>query len=189
MDGFALETWTTEAPALVRVAVGVVGAIVLLWGARIYHPAVRLAAWGAGAVGAVTLLQALSPWAPELTRPMVLLVGAAVGGFAVLGVAVAAHKIALIGVGALSGAVAAASLVGPLALPMWAPVVGLVVGAVVLPLVFPLLLKVTTPLAGAALVAWAVARPTTLWVVAGLWLLGVVFQLGFVRSRPKEEEA
>lgn len=188
MDPLVLETWTTEAPTLVRVAVGVLGAVVLFWGARIYKPALMMAAWGAGAIGALALLQALSGLAPELSRPLVLLVGAAVGGFAAMGLAAVAHKLALVGVGALAGVVAVASAAEVVAVPWWALLVGALLGAVVLPLVFPIVLKVTTPLAGSVLVAWALGW-TNPWMLGGLWLVGAAFQLGFVRERKGEEQA
>ena len=193
MDPVPLENLITDAPLLVRLVVGVLGAVVLLWGARIYKAAVAMASWGAGAIGAVALLHGLSGVAPELQEPLVLLVGAVIGGFAVMAVALVAHRLALVGIGALAGVVAAGAgaeifAVGPL--PLWAYLIGALVGGGLLPWLFPLLLRLTTPLVGAILVAWAAGWPEEPLVLAGLWLVGGLFQLGFGRRRRgKEPEA
>ena len=193
MDPIALENLLRDVPWLVRAPVGVLGAVVLLWGARIYKAAVVMASWGVGAIGAVALLHGLSAFAPELQAPLVLLVGAAIGGFAVMAVALVAHRLALVGIGALAGVVgtgAGAELLTLGAIPMWAFLLGALVGGVLLPWVFPLVLRLTTPLVGAILVAWAVGWPAEPLVLAGLWLLGVLVQLGFGRGDGgKEAEA
>lgn len=173
----------TDSPWLVRGAVGAAGVVVLLWGARIYKAAVYLAAFGAGAIGTVAVLGLLAEQFEALAAPEVVLGGALVGGVLIALAARAAHALALLAVGAVAGVAVAGAVAGVVpSLPWWGVLVGAVVGAVVLPLVFPLLLKVTTPLAGAVLVAWAAGWPMDPLWLGGLWLVGVVFQLGFVRT-------
>jgi len=180
-----------DVPWAVRVVVGVLGLVVLFWGARIYKPALVMASFGVGAVGGVAVLDALSAPLPVLDRPEVLIVGALVAGAAVAAIALAAHKVALLGVGAVSGVALAGgigALFPPGLFPWWGVLIGALVGAVAMPFLFPALLKIATPAVGAVLVAWALGRPAQLWVVGGLWLLGALFQLGFVREREVDEE-
>ncbi|MBW2256286.1 MAG: DUF4203 domain-containing protein [Deltaproteobacteria bacterium] len=186
-----VQNLVVEVPWLVRLVVGVLGLVVLAWGARIYKPALVMVSFGAGAVGAAAALDALSTPMPALDRPEVVIVGALVAGAAVAAVAVAAHKLALLGVGALAGVVfagAVGALLPPETFPWWGVLIGALVGAVALPFAFPALLKIATPAVGAVLVAWALGRPDQLWVIGGLWILGALFQLGFVREREEEEE-
>jgi hypothetical protein len=186
-----VQNLVVDVPWLVRVVVGVLGLVVLFWGARIYKPALLMVSFGAGAVGAAGVLDALSARVPAMDRPEVIIVGALVAGAAVAAVAMAAHKLALLGVGALAG-VAFAGAVGALfppdTFPWWGVLIGALVGAVAMPFVFPSLLKIATPAVGAVLVAWAIGRPDQLWVIGGLWVLGALFQLGFVREPEPEEE-
>lgn len=180
-----------DAPLAVRVAVGAIGAVVLFWGARIYKPALIGSAFAVGAVGAVGAVQGLALLAPEVASVPVVLIAAALGGVVVAAIASAAHKIALVGIGALlglAGAGAVLELAPPGMLGWWLLPVGILVGAIALPLLFQTVLKLTTPVIGAVLVAWALARPENAWVLGGLWLAGTLFQLGFVRTPPEPEQ-
>jgi len=163
---------------------------VLFAGARIYHQALFLACFAAGAVGGVLLLDALSGWSPDLSRPIVLIAGAAVAGFAVAGLAAVVQRFALFAAGALGGLMGVAALGDVLpagALPPWTLAVGVVAGAVALPLLFPLILKAATAVVGAVLVAWAAGYPAHLWVLVGLSLVGGAVQFGLVGGKPADK--
>jgi len=180
-----------ESPEIVRLVVGLLGAIVLFAGARIYHQALFIACFGAGAVGGVMLLDALSGLSPELTRPVVLIAGAAVSGFAVAGLAAVVQRFALFAAGAIGGLMGVAALGDVLpagTLPPWTLAVGVIGGAVALPLLFPLILKAATAVVGAVLVAWAIGQPAHLWVLVGLSVVGAAVQFGLVGGKREEDD-
>ena len=64
-----------ESPEVVRIVVGLLGAIVLFAGARLYRKALFFGCFGAGAIGGVLLLDLLSGWSADLARPVVLIAG------------------------------------------------------------------------------------------------------------------
>lgn len=177
---------TAASPMALRVLVGAVGAVLLLAGARVYKVALFGSCFALGALGAAVGLAWLGTQVAALARPEIIGLGALIGGVAVAGVASLAHRIALIAVGGIVGISLGAGigdLLGGQALFV-APGAGALLGAVSFPWVFPWVLKLLTPAVGAVCVAWAVGRPDTLWLVAVLWLVGAVVQLGLVRSRP-----
>jgi hypothetical protein len=177
-----------ESPEVIRVAVGLVGAVVLFAGARLYHKALFLACFGAGAVGALLLLDVLSRWSADLERPVVLIAGAVVGGVAVAGLVAVVERFALFAAGALAGLAGMGALGSFVPLPGWALAIGVIGGAIALPLLFPLILKAATAVIGAVLVAWAVGYPAHAWVLVGLAVVGAAVQFGFVGGKPEEPE-
>lgn len=175
------------APPTVRWAVGAVGAVLLLFGAKLYRPGLLLGAFAAGAIGGAGAMELLAPLAPELdlTDPRALAAAAFSTGLVGAGVASVAHRLALVVVGGLAGLLASAALVGALALPWWTLLLGVGLGAVLLPWVYPHLLKVLTPAVGALVVAWAAHMLDAVWLLALLWALGVAWQIR--AARPEAE--
>lgn len=179
-------------PALVlRLAIGVVGAVVLLRGARIYRPALAMSAFGAGALGVAAVLVRLGVWVPAAAAPSALLVAALIGG--VVGVVIVrlAHSAGLAAIGGLVGATAGSALAAAFAGgAWWAGPVGAVVGAAVMPFVFDRLLPITTPAAGAALISGAVGWHSPLLAFVALYGIGVAAQIGAGRQpRQAEDES
>lgn len=166
-------------PALVlRLAIGAVGAVVLVRGARIYRPALAMSAFGACALGTAAALVRIAAWVPAAADPTTLLVAALIGG--VVGVVVVrlAHGAGLAAIGAMIGAVAGTSLAVAFAAgAWWAGPVGAVIGAAAMPFLFDRLLPVTTPAAGAALITAAVGWTSPLVPFAVLYGLGVAAQI------------
>ncbi len=75
------------------------------------------------------------------------------------------------------------------ALPFWAPLVASVLGAIVFPYVYRFLLRPITALVGAWSVAWALKRPDSLWMIAGLAVTGTAIQLWLDRGGGGEKPA
>lgn len=187
----SLQNAAIEAPLVLRVVVGLLGAVVLLAGARLAKPALYMASFGVGATGAVLGLQAGAALAPALGGPIVLLVGACVGGLAVAVVARVAVKVALFAAGALTGVVATgavATVMVPVVLPWWSVLVGALAGVVVVPLLARFLLRLAAAAVGAVLVAWALAMPTHPWLLLGLFVVGAAVQLGVVGGAPESKK-
>jgi len=180
----------TGSPVVVRLLVGAIGAVLLLWGARIYKPALMMTSFAAGSLGAVAVLIMATAVLPALASPAVLIVGALIGGLALAGLTALVHRLGLVAVGALAGVTAAGAVVeavtGAVG-PWWAVALGAVAGAVALPLAFKGLLKVVTPAVGAVCIAWAVGLPTHLLLLLGLWAFGAVVQLAIGSGRGDDE--
>lgn len=167
----------TDAPLVVRVLVGLVSGMLVLAGARWYHAGLFLAAFAAGAALVASLLGFAAASIPALADPMVGLIGAVVGGLA-LGVGTRmAHKVAMVGAGALVGLVSGAVVVQLASAPVWVVPLGLLLGALTFPWIYKQLLKVLTPAVGAAGIAWAVGQPDNALVLVGIWVFGTVVQL------------
>ena len=119
------------------------------------------------------------------------LITALVAGIAVAIVAGLAHRVALVAIGAVVGAIAGLSLAAAFALPVWSPLVGAAVGALAFPWTLQPVLKVVTPVMGATFIAWAVGMPDSPIVLLGLIVLGIVVQFstgGKRRSQKDEDE-
>lgn len=166
-----------DMPEPVRWFLGAVGLLLVLWGARLYKPALRLASFAAGGLATWVVLLSLTDRLPVLADPWVAGGACLIAGVLVAWAVSVAHRIALIGVGLLVGltlgAAAAAAFAGG---PAWA-LGGAVVGALTLPWVFDVLLGPTTAFVGAVLVLWAFAMPTSLPWLGALTLVGTLVQL------------
>lgn len=177
-----------DAPLAMRLLVGAAGGLVLLVGARVYEWALFGSAAVLGTVGGAALIVLVDEAVPGTATPIALAIGGLVGGLLLLFVARAAHKLALVGVGALLGLASGSALGTLVGGAWWSPVLGAVVGAIALPFLFPTLLKILTPGVGAVGVVWALGMPDRLWLLALLWLVGAAVQLGFVRTRERDVE-
>ena len=174
-------------PMALRVLVGAMGALLLVAGARVYWWGLTLSAFALGAIGATTGLQAVADVAPQVWTTPAVLVVAAVGGLVLAGLARMAHRVALLGIGAVAGGVGAAAVAPPLGLiAWWVPLVGAVIGALAFPFLFEWLLKLLTPAVGAVALVWAAGMPEQPWLLGLLWLVGAAIQLGFVETRSVE---
>lgn len=172
----SLTELASEAPRVVRVAVGCSGALAAFWGARLYRPGLLLGAFGAGAIGAVGALHVLAGWVPAAEEPFTVAVGSVSMGVVGAAAAHVAHRLALVVLGSLVGLVAGVSLLG-LGLPWWVVPLGAAGGAFLFPRVVHPLLAVMTAAVGAVLLAWALGHPESLPWVGGIWFLGASVQL------------
>lgn len=181
----ALTQLTVESPVVLRAAVGAVGALMLVAGARVYRVALFGSCFAVGAVGGALAFAWGGTWLSPLGQPLVIGVGAVVMGAAVVGVAAMAHRVALLGVGAMLGVLvgaAAGSLAGAAgALP--GAGLGALVGALAFPWVFPWVLRLASAGVGAVSLAWAFGRPDALGWIAALWAVGTLVQFGWIRDR------
>ena len=179
-------------PMMVRVVTGIVGLILLVAGARLYKPALMLAAFTAGGLLVVATLSTAGALVPALATPAMLAAGGLFAGVATAWVAHVAHRVALVVIGGLTGLSLASGIQHLVAeAPGWIPVVGAIVGAIGLPWVYESLLKVVTPAVGAVCIAWALAVPDTAWILGGLWAFGAAVQLagpGKVEDHESQEE-
>ena len=178
---------STLAPDALRLVIGGLGSLSLLFGARLYKPALFGSAFAVGVVGVFAAASSLSVGA---IGALPLLITALIAGAAVAIVAGIAHRVALIAIGAIAGAVAGLGIASVLVLPFWVPLLGALIGALALPWGLHSVLKVVTPVVGATLIGWAAGwldRP--LWL-AGLVAVGLVVQLstgGKGKSRKKKK--
>lgn len=168
---------TADVPLLLRVAVGLMGGLLVVAGARWYYLGLYLAAFATGAALCASLLVALSPYVALLADPMVVGTGALLSGVVLAWAAKVAHRMAMLGAGAFTGFVVGVGGIEALAAPTWFPLLTLAVGALVFPWVYDKLLKVLTPAVGGACVAWAVGYPDQPALLGGLWVFGAVVQL------------
>lgn len=179
-------------PWTVRTTIGLVSAILLVGGARIYKPGMMLAAFASGGLVVCAALVFVGAVAPAVASPTVLTIGAVAGGAAAAWVAHLAHKIALVAVGAVAGlTISAAVLPWIPGEPLWMPIVGLLIGGASFPWIYPALLKLFTPAVGAVGIAWAAGMPDTAWLLGGLWAFGAAVQLvgpGGTNDNDGEEE-
>ena len=178
---------TADIPLLLRVAVGLIGGLLIVAGARWYHFGLYLAAFATGAGLFATVLAALSTQLPLVADPMVMGIGSVIAGLVLAWGARVAHRMAMLGAGAFTGFVAGVAAVDLLAVPMWVAAVTMLVGALVFPWVYEQLLKVLTPAVGAACVAWAVGMADQPALLGGLWAFGTVVQFVGERASPPPE--
>lgn len=165
-------------PAVVRGAVGFVGVVLLVAGARFYKPGLMLAAAAAGGLLTVATLSTMGELIPDMGNPRLLAAAGLVSGAASAWVAHVAHKVALVVIGALTGLCAGAAVSGLLPeAPLWVSVAGGLAGAVVFPWLYEAFIKVVSAAVGAVGLAWAVGMPDSVWLLGVLWTVGSVVQL------------
>jgi hypothetical protein len=169
-----------DAPPMVRLGAGVGAAVLLVFGAEIYRPAMYVGAFGVGGAIAAGVLWGLAPIWPVVEHPGAsFLIVLAFGGL-VAAITGAAHRYGLVAIGFVSGgvigaaggAVAGGGGFGPIG-----AVVGGVIGAVSLPWVYEKMLPITTSVVGATLAAFALGRIETPWIIAAFAIGGSLFQL------------
>ena len=156
-------------------------------GGRWYHRGIALAAFALGAMATSAALLWLAEVVASAGQPVVVLVGALVGGITLATVARMAHRLALVLIGAMAGLVLGGAAVQWLSSPAWFAGIGMLVGGLLAPFVYDRLLKIVTPAVGAVAVAWALGRPDSLVLLAALWAFGAAVQL--VGSRKKRAGA
>ena len=177
-----------QSPLLIGVVVGLVGGILLVAGGRWYHRGIALAAFAVGAMATSAAMLWLAEVVASAGQPLVVMVGALVGGISVAAAARMAHRLALVLIGAVAGLVLGGSAVQWLAAPAWVAGIGLLIGGLVAPFVYDRMLKIVTPAVGAVAIAWALGRPDSLILLAALWAFGAAVQLaGQKRSAGVEE--
>lgn len=190
MNPVDLAQLASDAPLALRVGIGALGAVVLLAGARLYRFALFGGAFALGAVAAALALVYGAAWLPSLARPEVVGLGAVLTGALLAGGVHLAHRLGLLAVGGIVGLAAGAGvgelLTGQAAL--FAPLVGALLGAAAMPWFFESLLRFVTPGVGAVCIAYALGQPDRLWLLGGLWALGVAVQVGLLRPRKATED-
>ncbi len=174
-----LQYLSLDTPTLLRVLLGLVGIFVMVRGAAVYEAALRATAFGMGAVGTLSLLYALHHWLGITVYPEVVLIAGLVGGAVMMIMAVFAHTVTLIGVGAVAGLLLGSGISEAVFgdLRIWLLVVGPGIGSLLFPLLYQQLLKVFTPLGGGILVASAAGFPGNIYLICALWLIGATIQL------------
>ena len=189
MEG-TVDALASELPMVLRLTVGSVGLLLLLFGARLYNLALFGSAFVAGAAGTATLCVKLGSSVAALSGTGAVLVCGLVGGGVLAGLAKVAHRWMLVlaggAVGLLSGLVLAAEFA---ALPVWTPVATLLVGGLGMPPLYRQLLKVITPLFGAIALVWSLGKMDSLAWLVGLWVMGALVQVrGGLGSADESEE-
>jgi hypothetical protein len=162
-------------PPVARIVLVLVGVALLAAGRRLFWLAVAALGFAAG-------LFAVDRWLGDLPRPTALVVALACGLLGLV-LALLVQKVAVAFGGFVLGAVLAARLLPQAAFDLgpWLPLVvvaGGVVAALLALAAFGLALTIVTAGAGAALLVESVAVPAPLepLLLAGLWLVGVLFQ-------------
>jgi hypothetical protein len=168
-----------RSPVAVRVAVGMMGIVVLLAGARLYKPTMFTVAF---AFGSLLTLFLMSGGAIEKITAVHLSAGL-VGGLVGLGLCALVHALGLALLGGWGGATLAVAVIDvfPEIGVWWAPIVGAVLGAVFTSLLFKTMLKVVTPAIGAGLITWAIGFAANPWLLIGLWVFGTWCQFSMGR--------
>jgi hypothetical protein len=172
----ALSNWTllvAGAPLAHRLALGALGAALLLRGAQL----VWLSLAAPGVLAGLLLASALTSSSPLFIQLAAGIALAGLGGW----VAHRLEKVALRVAGALAGGVIIAAIgeIQAPPWPAWAGLLGALAGAMVLPRLAGLAIKITTPILGAIALVAATAPPPswhlpTIIVLAGV---GAVRQL------------
>ena len=112
-----IESIASDLPMAVRVGVGAVGALLLLFGARLYNVAIFGSAFVAGALGMATLCHALAGTVPALGQNGTVVVCSLVGGAVFSAFARAAHKLVLTLAGGIVGLLSGFVLVAEVVVP------------------------------------------------------------------------
>jgi len=161
-----------EALLAARAPLGLVGALLLLAGARLY----RLAIVGPGfAAGVIVGLQVTGGASPSVQAVAALSLGV-VGAVALLFLERVAVAIAgAVLCGGLADAVGPAALGGPV--PWYVPLAAALLGLLLFPRLYKALLPVLTSIIGALCLTRALDRPHDLALLGGLALVGIVVQL------------
>lgn len=162
-----------DAPLLARVAAGLLGAVLMLRGARLYRVAVIapgvLLGGAAGGLGAAAL--GLGPPAEAVAAVAVAVVGGVACSFA--------EAVAVRLAGVFVGAGLAQVWPGA---PWWAALVGALAGLLVFPAIWRALLPLLTAAMGTLAVAWAAGHPASPALLVGGTVLGALIQWSFRRD-------
>lgn len=180
------ELWWSPADStpVVRLLVGLAGALLLVVGARIYRGALLLAGFGVGSVATVLSLRFVGEYIP--IEDSVVIPATLMGGVVLAGITSVVHRMGLLAVGGFVGAGVATGLAALFGdVEWWVPTIGSLVGSVAISWAFPHLLKVLTPLVGSVLVAWAAGVLDRAGLLAVLWLGGSAVQLYWSRPEPE----
>ena len=166
----ALLNWTTlvaGAPLSHRLALGVLGAALLLRGAHL----VWLSLAAPGVLAGLLLASALTSTSSGIVQVAAGVALAGLGGW----LAHRLEKLALRVAGALAGGVIVAAIgdIQAPPWPVWAGLIGALLGAIVLPRLAGLAVKITTPILGAIALVAATAPPPSWHLPAITVLAGV----------------
>lgn len=166
-----------------RIVVGILSAIVLLFGARLYRLVLITPGMVLGVLVGLQLTSSASPGTQALAALCLGILGAAVLALA------ERVGVALVGALIVAGlARAFLPLVLDAGLPWYVPAAASVVGLFLLPSMLRAAIKGLTPLLGATGICWAVGRPDDLRILVGLTLVGVIFQLILLRPRKRTDD-
>jgi len=179
ISSFSISAISESTPFEGRVLFGILGFMLLLFGAR--HPKLVVAAPGA-IVGACCGLVAFEGHSDGV------MIGAATG-FGLIGALLSAllRSIALRTAGAIIGAIVGMMIypyIGDLdPQPVWAPISGALVGLVLLPALFDFAIRLMSPALGALaiVIAFEVAEDRQLQTLIILSIVGAVLQVVFLR--------
>ncbi len=148
-----------------------IGAVLILAGSRLY----RLMLLGPGFVGGVLLAHHYAP-AGNNTTKMLIILGCGLVGVVLMHL-MEQTALRLIGVALAVGAALAISPEVFGSKPPWyLNYVAGAVGAVGFPIVYERALPLITSLLGALMIAWALERPSDLWMLGLLAIVGVASQ-------------
>ncbi len=166
-----------------RLLVGLISAIVLLFGARLYRLVLVTPGLLVGVLVGLQLTQDAQPGTQAIAAGCLGVIGA--------GVLYMVERLAV----ALVGAVIVAGLAKafmPLilgaGLPWYVPAAAGMIGVFLLPSLLRAAIRVLTPLLGAIGVSWALGRPGDLILLGGLAIFGALFQLLVLRGRDRDED-
>jgi len=171
-SGWGLETMDA------RWLVLAVGLVLVLFGSRTY----KLLLVSPGLIAGVLLAMEYSPTGDQLTKTGIAIGAGLVGALLMLLV----EQIALSSVGAaVTGGLALG--VAPLLMTKvewYVPTIAALVGAIIFPMVYRRSLRLITPAVGSLAVAFALQRPWDLWLVGGLFGIGVLLQHTLTGKKP-----
>jgi hypothetical protein len=164
----------TSPPLELRIAVGAVGALLLLVGARVYRFMVVAPGILGGAIGVWLANERFDLDLQGNALLATAAVAAAIGAF----VCHYAERVAivLLGVGVGVAATVAALPFAP-ADWWWLPLAGALAGGLLAAPVFRFFLPLLTAGSGGAAVVWALGWPASPWGIGALTVLGVAVQL------------
>lgn len=163
--------------------VGVLSAIVLLFGARMYRLVLITPGVAIGVLVGLRLTQDTSAGTQAVAAVCLGIVGAAVLAMA------ERVAVALVGAVIVAGlSHALLPLITSAGFPWYVPAAAGVVGLFLLPSMLRAAIKLLTPLLGATGVCWALGRPDDLRILVGLTLTGAAFQLIVLRRSKRDDE-
>lgn len=166
-----------------RLLVGLLSAVVMLFGARLY----RLVLVAPGfACGVLFGLHVTASGAPKTQLIAALCLGVLGGGALLLAERLAVAVLGAVVVAGICRAVL--PLVLGAAIPWYVPAAAGLVGLLLVPRLLRAGIKLLTPLLGAIGVAWAVGRPGSLPLIGGLAVFGALFQLFALRGDREQED-
>lgn len=154
-----------------RMACVLIGAALILAGSRLY----RLMLLGPGFVGGVLLAHHYAPAGTDFTK-MAIVVGCGLIGVLLMHL-MEQTALRLIGVALMVGAATALAPEFFGSKPPWyLNYVAGAIGAVGFPIVYERSLPLTTSLLGSLMAAWALDRPTDVWMIGILTFVGIAAQ-------------